>query len=59
MAAKSLLLFVYVASLDNRSTDEDPIRRTASEPHQMPSALSERDVSRARDNGAPHQPKSS
>jgi len=55
MAAKFLLLFVYVASLDNRSTDEDPIRRTASEP----SALSERDVSRARDNGAPHQPKSS
>ena len=53
MAAKFLLLFVYVASLDNRSTDEDPIRRTASEP----SALSERDVSRG--NGAPHQPKSS
>merc|ERR1719199_1135643 len=53
MAAKFLLLFVYVASLDNRSTDEDPIRRTASEP----SALSERDVSRGND--APHQPKSS
>ena len=35
------------------STDEDPIRRTASEP----SALSERDVSRGND--APHQPKSS